>query len=241
MSPTIPSSEDTVLTQKSAQPTQISYASEVKRKLVHLSSLWMPVAMGVMPPILLRYYPQCQPRWILCAFFAILTLGCIGIECQYARRPDSFFSRVYARFFGRMIRGEVRSDQWIVSGGPYVLAGALVALLCFPAPIAACGMVVMLIGDTAAALVGRRFGRHKTINGKSIEGVLAFIGFGSLVCMVTVWLFGSTFPTTIYYLVLPAVTLAAMAELCEKQLHIDDNVSIPLMTGGVLSLVWLMG
>ncbi|MDD3470827.1 MAG: SEC59/DGK1/VTE5 family protein [Thermoguttaceae bacterium] len=236
MNPTNPSAD------VSAQaPTQISYASEVKRKLVHLSSLWMPVAMGLVPPILLHYWPQSQPRWLLCAFFAVLTLGNVGIEYRYARRPDSFFSRVYARFFGRMIRGEVHPGQWIVSGGPYVLAGAFVALLCFPAPIAACGMVVMLTGDTAAALVGRRFGRHKTINGKSIEGVLAFIFFGTLACMVTVWLFGSILPTGTYILVLPAVTLAAMAELYEKQLHIDDNVSIPLVAGGVLSLMFLMG
>ena len=201
----------------------ISYISEVKRKLVHLSSLWIP---GVM--VLLTEY-----RWWLCAMFGVVFAATVLVERWYARWPDAWISRIYGHFFGRMVRGGTPApNQWIVSGGPYVLAGAFLVLLCFPVALAACGMTVMLIGDTAAALIGRRFGRHKTVNGKSLEGVAAFILSGSLACVVCSWLLAM--PARIGWFIPVAVTFAAIAELFEKQLRIDDNISIPLVTAGVL-------
>ena len=92
----------------------------------------------------------------------------------------------------------------------------------------------MLLGDTAAALVGRRFGRHKTVNGKSWEGVIAFVIAGWLGCALFLWISGM--PQIFYLWAVAAVIPAAAAELFEKQLHFDDNFSIPLVTGMVLSI-----
>ena len=36
-------------------------------------------------------------------------------------------------------------------------------------------LAVLLTADAAAALIGRKFGKHKLVNGKSLEGTLAFI------------------------------------------------------------------
>lgn len=92
----------------------------------------------------------------------------------------------------------------------------------------------MLTGDAAAALIGRRFGRHRAPNNKSWEGVAAFLlvgggRAGALPCVCRsaprLFLAGTA-----------AIIPACAAELFEKQLHIDDNFSIPVIIGFGLQL-----
>ena len=134
-----------------------------------------------------------------------------------------------------MLRKEPVPGKLIISGGPYVLAAAALSLLCFPPLFAGCGMAVMLTGDTAAALIGRRYGKHKLVNGKSFEGVLAFVLTGCLVIFAVLAAYGIG-DRSLWYAVLPAVTAGCLVELFEKQLKLDDNFSIPLAVALVLFL-----
>lgn len=192
----------------------ISYREEVKRKLVHLSSLWMPLAILFLP------------RGVMIGVFAFCLIGSLIVEYLRAKRTP-WVTPVYDALFGRMLREEPRPGQWIISGGPYVFAAALVVTCLVPAPVAAASMAVMLLGDTAAALVGRKFGRHKLSNGKSLEGCLAFLAAGYAGAMI--FLQGAYWPEMI-----PAVFAGMLAECFEKNLHLDDNFSIPV----VAALVW---
>ncbi|MBQ4106115.1 MAG: phosphatidate cytidylyltransferase [Lentisphaeria bacterium] len=203
----------------------ISYREEVKRKLIHLSSLWIPTAMCLLP------------RWPLCLLFAILLILNLLVERARAKQMP-VITPLYDFFFGRMLRQAPAPDAWIISGGPYVFASATMTLALFAPPIAPAAMAVMLLGDTAAALIGRRFGRHKTWNGKSWEGVIAFLAVGYLgaALFLTVCHAG----TALYLCAIPGVILAAAVELFEKQLRLDDNFSIPLAVGiALLPAVWL--
>lgn len=199
----------------------ISYWEEIKRKGVHLSSLWMVAATLLLA----------KHQWISCVLFLVLLLLTLVSEHDYANN-GRYLGRLYGKIFGRMLREDVKPGQWIVSGGAPVLAAALLMNLLFPPVIAAGALTVMLTGDAAAALIGRRFGRHKTVNGKSWEGFGAFIlvGYGALAGLFALlglwdefWLWG-----------LAGVILAAVAELFQKQLKVDDNFSIPLCVGVVL-------
>ena len=206
---------------------EISYFEEVKRKLVHLSSLWMVVATLVVPHI----FPS--GRWINCGLFGALLILTLISEHDYAGN-GKYLGRLYGILFGKMLRKEVHPGQWIVSGGAFVLAAALLVNLLFVSVIAAPALAVMLTGDAAAALIGRKFGRHTAPNGKSWEGCIAFViaGYAAL-ALCTAF---SPAPEKFYLLGIPAVMLSCIAELFEKQLRLDDNFSIPLVTGLVLCL-----
>jgi len=206
----------------------IPYSQEVFRKLIHLSSLWMVA--------LIWFFPW--PKLLLFYFFG--TCLVLNLLCEYAYSYKvPVITPVYAFFFKNMLRGEVRPGQWVVSGSPPVFAAAALVCLLFPQKIAAIALGVMLIADTAAALIGRRFGRHKTVNGKSIEGVVAFniagwaFSIGLLACagQLTKWTVCGA---------LAGVFLASLAELFEKQLHADDNLSIPLVSGALIALSTLI-
>ncbi|WP_288608854.1 hypothetical protein [uncultured Victivallis sp.] len=201
---------------------QITYFEELKRKLIHLSSLWMVFAVVLIPN-----------RWITAGLFAFLLAGTLLWEHAYAcRRP--VLTPLYGFFFGRMLRKEPEPGAWIVSGGSYVLMAALLVTVLY-APLAAGGaLAVMLTGDAAAALIGRRFGRHRAPNNKSWEGVAAFLLVGGGVLALYLASVGA--PPRLFLAGAAAIIPACAAELFEKQLHIDDNFSIPVIIGFGLQL-----
>ena len=200
---------------------QISYMEEIKRKLVHLSSLWMVAAT-----LLLADW-----QYMAAALFGALLLLTLVSEHDYAN-GGRYLGRLYGKLFGKMLRDEVKPGQWIVSGGAFVLASALLVNILFPPVIAAPSLAVMLTADAAAALIGRKFGRHPAPNGKSWEGVISFVivGYGVLAAVTAI----AGAPEYFYIAGIPGVILGAAAELFEKQLRLDDNFSIPLCVGSVL-------
>lgn len=205
---------------------QITYFEELKRKGIHLSSLWMVVAIILIPD-----------RRITAAIFAVLLVITLLFEHAYACNWP-VMGPMYGFFFRKMLRKPPAPGAWIVSGGAYVLAAALLVVILY-APLAAAGaLAVMLTGDAAAALIGRRFGRHKASNNKSYEGVAAFIVVGAVALSI---LFAATeAPCKFYFAGYLALFPAAAAELFEKQLRLDDNFSIPLIVGLALQLAFLL-
>jgi dolichol kinase len=209
---------------------EISYWEEIKRKGVHLSSLWMVAATLLLP----YFFPY--GRWISCGIFAALLLLTLVSEHDYAN-GGKYLGRLYGILFGKMLRKEVKPGMWIVSGGAPVLMAALLVNMIFPPFIAAASMAVMLTGDAAAALVGRKFGKHKIANGKSLEGTLSFIAVGYIALSIVGIICHA--PEIFYLLGIFGVISSSIAELFTEQIKIDDNFTIPLTVGIVLSLMFL--
>ena len=208
----------------------ISYIEEIKRKAVHLSSLWMVAVTIVLPEIF--HYGQ----WIACSIFGVCLIITLISEHDYAN-GGKYLGRLYGKIFGKMLRNDVKPGQWIVSGGAPVLAAALLVNLIFPCPIAAAALAVMLTGDAAAALIGRRFGKHKLVNNKSWEGVISFIAAAYIFLALTA--FCCQMPLKFYIAGIFAVIAGAVVELFTDQIKIDDNFTIPMTTGVVLNMFML--
>jgi len=204
--------------------TDISYKQECFRKLIHLSSFWMVA--------LILFYRG--SKYDLVIFFTILFILNILCELAFSFKVPIIYP-VYNFFFGHMLRNEVKRGQLMVSGAAPVFATAALISLFFKQEYAAISLGVMLIADTAAALIGRKFGKHKLNSGKSLEGWIAFCFFGCLFALSTLAsLKLLTFSSGCFSIL--GVFLASLAELFNKQLHIDDNLSIPLIFGLMLSV-----
>ena len=205
----------------------IPFRQELLRKGVHLSSLWMVV--------LILYWPR-SGRSLFAFFLACLILN-LFCEFAYARNVP-LLAPLYGFFFRRMLRKNPSPDDWVVSGSPPVFLAAALTTLLFPRFIAAISLGVMLTADTAAALIGRRFGRHRLNGEKSAEGSAAFFAAGTLFAFIVLWYVGEASAGMLISAVL-GVLLAALAELFQKQLHLDDNLTIPLSCGAVMTLAFL--
>ncbi len=200
----------------------LSYSQEVKRKAVHLSSLWMPV-------LILNF-----PHTICLICFSSLLLLNVLVEYGYYKKHP-LIVKSYGRLFSNMLRSKETGEQFRFSGSPYVLGAALCSCLFFPPLSAATALSVMLVSDTAAALIGKAWGKHKiNHNTKSLEGSLAFFLSGVLVIFVFAQIFHMDHSFILRGLI--GTLIASFAETYENILKIDDNFSIPLIIGCCLSL-----
>ena len=200
----------------------IPYRQEVLRKCIHLSSLWMVVAMGYLP---------CMTN---IALFTILLIGCIAAEYGNHKKWR-LLTLTYGALFNTMLRENEKQSSFRLSGAPYLIGAALMCTVLFPTVIAMTAFTVMLIGDTAAALIGRRFGHHKINRGtKSLEGSFAFCTTGIAILLFFYLYYAQS---TIFLLFGSiGVVIGALTEAYENRIRLDDNFSIPLAVGICLHL-----
>lgn len=195
-----------------------AYRQEVLRKLVHLSSLWMPVAI--------LYLNTALAAAVFSAALALVLLF------EIIRKRPGQLSRMLNRAFGDVIRPQEYST-FRLTGAPFVLASGILLCLLFPSIIAATALAIALVGDTAAALIGRRYGWTR-IGNKSLQGSIAFFIAGMVAVGVTAW---ATHQPLAFMLSGAAAALAAAtAELYARALFLDDNLTVPLAAAAVM---WL--
>ena len=118
---------------------------------------------------------------------------------------------------------------------------ALFVMVFFFNPLACiCGVLALGIGDPAAAIIGRRFGKHKVRSHKSLEGMLGFVLASTL--GIFAWLMLTPHPELlatpawrVFVIALWASVVGAITEVyCQP---IDDNFAIPLTVAGAMGLL----
>jgi dolichol kinase len=116
------------------------------------------------------------------------------------------------------------------TGSLFYMLGCLITILVFGKYEATASILVLAISDPASSIIGRTWGRRPLFLGKSLEGTGAFF-FSALLLLA---FFRFSLPA-----VIGSACAATAAELFSARL-IDDNLSIPLVTGGALSVfsVW---
>ncbi|MCC6272434.1 MAG: hypothetical protein IT572_03105 [Deltaproteobacteria bacterium] len=125
-----------------------------------------------------------------------------------------------------------------ISSATWFMGAMLAVFLIFPKPAGILALYYTSVGDTAAGIVGSRWGRHKLGAHVSVEGCLAAF----TVCLVGTLLFASYgLPSfhprgwELWVFSLIAASVATVAEATIKKL--DDNLVIPLVSA---TAVWLL-
>ena len=171
-----------------------------------------------------------MPQKTAVCLFLFLLIGDFIFEYGYYKRYH-WARKTFGSLFYKTLRNkEITNEKFHPTGSIYVLTAALICSCFFNKYAAIIGLTVMLVSDSAAALVGKAFGRVKIYKNKTLEGTLAFFFSAVLVNIIlsNLHLFGM-------YSVI-ACLAATLAELFEDKIKIDDNLSIPLLTAGILSL-----
>jgi dolichol kinase len=111
---------------------------------------------------------------------------------------------------------------------PYAIA-ILLTLLTFPKTVALIAIYTLAIADPLSALVGITWGRHRVVEGKSLEGSGAFLAATALIAGVTLYVaVGPTVGTLVGAALAIGVAGAAFEML---PIRLDDNLTIPLFVG----------
>ena len=185
-------------------------AQELRRKSIHL--------LGLIFPILYVFTTQHTATIAVGAFLAIA----LGVELLKVLLPA--FRGIFVRIFSPMLRSQERRGG--LTGATYYLIGSFLCILFFDKTLAIVCLCFLTLGDLFAALIGKQWGRIKLFSRKSLEGSLACF----IVCTAVALLIG------LHPIV--AIVGALVATLIELlPTGVDDNVTIPLISGLAMHLL----
>jgi dolichol kinase len=199
----------------------IHYRDELVRKLIHLFSLSIPV--------IYYFIPRNEAILIL----SIITFVALCLDLTRYLSPS--VGKVFYNVFGFLLRKhEIDNRKKNLNGATYVLISALICVILFPKVIFITAFTILIISDTMAALVGRKFGSHKFLS-KSLEGTLAFFISASIVVFFT----PKVMNLPLEYLV--GIISAAVGAIVENISFgfADDNLAIPISVGFTMWLLYL--
>lgn len=190
---------------------------ELRRKVLHLLGLIAPLSVVV---------------WGKWPTVIVLGLGSlIALTGQFLQVRSARFNEWIHRRFGSMMRENERravGEPIVLNGATWMTISALLTFLCFSAPIGIAAFTLAILGDTAAAFVGIRYGRHTILGSrKTIEGSCAFLGTALLVVIVL--------PELAFWQGAVGALAATLAEA--SAIFVNDNLLVPLVSGAVMSLL----
>jgi dolichol kinase len=194
---------------------QIDYRNELARKAIHLSSISIPIV----------YYHISQELALMILIPIFLGFLVMDLVNRHIKPLRAW----YLKTFSSMLRThELDETKHSFNGATYVTLGAVLAVWLYPKMIAIAAFAILIICDTAAALVGRKFGKTKIVGEKSLEGSLAFF-----VCAVMVILVVPKLSFTVGLIIAVTATLVELFPIKLFGYPLDDNLTITVIAGGV--------
>ena len=186
--------------------------SEYKRKLIHLFNLAIPFGY-------LYVFPE---KWVFVKLLSILMV--LFIIFDILRHKVTWVKSLFSLFIDSMLRSHEQEGK--LTGATWVMIGAVISIILFSKPVAIIALIFMSLGDTAAGLIGQRYGKHKIWN-KSWEGF-----FGGLFVCIIIGMNYSLLPMTIS---LSGAVAAMIMEIVP--IPLDDNFKIPLGAGAIMMML----
>ncbi len=191
----------------------INFKGELLRKSIHLCSLSIP--------IIYNFISKHEALTIL------IPITVVSVLVDFSRYYIPSLNKMIMNLFGFIMR-EHENDlkKKNLNGASYVFIAATLALWIFPKIIFITSFTMLIICDIAAALIGRKFGKHKFLS-KSFEGTFAFFVFGIIVVLFTPKVNGDL---SEYLIGIFAGAIGAVIENISYG-WADDNLTIPISIG----------
>jgi dolichol kinase len=193
---------------------------EIRRKLIHLTGLSVPLGILI--------------------FGKIYTAAMIAIALVVALALEA------GRLKGRIRLPEVRDhEQEKVAGYIYYIIGSLITVVVFQPMIAVTAMLMLSLGDAASGLVGSVLensnvrGHNERWRIKPFPIVTAMF----LTCLAIGYLSSAitNLPFQVYLAGAVGATIADSIALVFYNRGLDDNLTIPIFAGSMMSLAVLVG
>jgi dolichol kinase len=201
------------------------------RNDLHMARKTWHCGMGVFMSL---FYGIGFPKAV-CVSILVIALG-VFLTAEYARLTFPKFNAYALKAMGPIMR---KSEIDKMSGTPFYISSVLLAILIFPKPIAILSILFLAIGDPMSSIFGITWG-HKSYrfsNGKSLIGTAAGMG----ICSVITFFYLATTGVSL----LPALCIALAGGIAGGgaemiPLEIDDNFSIPLVSGLALWITFVI-
>ena len=202
---------------------------EINRKLLHGLAIALPVGIFYGPGFF--KVEQSMACYIIGGIFLVTLL------IEGYRLHNKTGRKLFRHMFGGMMRNE---ESGKLTGATWVLGGSvLCSLLALISPVAAAaafwGLTLFILGDAAAALIGKAFGRTR-IGRKTLEGalgcyvlcvLLSILVLPQLPMFLATW--GGQLALWQILLISAVITILEFFPIRLGKLTINDNLYVPAM------------
>ncbi|NMC61131.1 MAG: hypothetical protein GYA51_17380 [Candidatus Methanofastidiosa archaeon] len=185
---------------------------ELKRKIFHEIGLLIPMS-----------YMFVEKKD---AIFGISVVVLVFVFMEFLRLRYNVWNEFIPKVVGKSVREYEKVD---LSAATYFIISSFFTILLFNKYIAIAAITYSSIGDLFSAILGKKYGKIKYMGGKkSVEG--------SLACFISCFFVG-----LLLFNPFNAIIGALAATFAEGFLiRINDNLSIPIISGSILTLVSLI-
>jgi dolichol kinase len=188
-------------------PAHTTLRRELQRKSFHIGMIIVPVWVYLMPHTT--------------ALLGLILATFATVAIDLLRLSDHRLRKFFLRLFRSLIRPH--EEEHLLGSTHYMIA-ALLSVVVFDHEIAIAALAFLVLGDAAAAIIGKRFGTPM-FWGKSPQGSLACF----VVCLTVGWLLLAS-----PWLALVGAVTATVAEAMPSPL--DDNMRVPIFGGIAMQL-----
>jgi len=177
------------------------------------------------------------PKAIALEIIIPMTIAFVIVDLSRYEVP--VVSTLFYKYFGFLLRKrEIDVKKHTLNGATFMLISATICILLFPKFIMVCSFSVLILGDAASAVFGKRFGKHKVsaTTPKSYEGALAFVVAGMVAVALTPKI---DYQLAEYVIGLAATIVASGAEVFSYNI-VDDNIAVPISFGLTLWALYVI-
>lgn len=184
------------------------------RKLFHLSGSIVAIGYLIIPE---------RSLYLLILLPFLLAFLLVDILRLTSPRLNEIFFHLFSPL-------TAEKDIHQLNGSTYYLISSSLAILLLPREIAIASMFYLSIGDSMAAIIGKKYGKVKILN-KTLEGSLSCF----ILCFFVSLFFFNWKISMIGAIFTTLIELFSSGDF-RSPLLLDDNLLIPLLSGGILLL-----
>ena len=194
------------------------FKNELARKFVHLLSLF----------IIFIYFLAADFFSEKIALIILVLILMVFIEFEYFRIEWGSKIPIMNKIWAYLRRTKEKDK---LGGDVFFLIGAILVLAVFNVHVAIAAILMTTFGDMAAALIGKKFGKHKLLTTKSWEGSIAELIVNTIIGIIIFIIYPglSLLAWQQWIIILIMAITATFVETIVKKL--DDNLLIPIFAG----------
>lgn len=190
----------------------LTLLQEIKRKTIHIAILLIIILYAILEKSVSKQI----------ALFTLVFILLFLLVTEYIRLELN----IEVPIIRQIIKAK---EERKMHGAIYFLTATILALAVFDFKIALAALLMTVLGDMFAAIVGRRFGKTLVFKNKTLTGCL--------IELVVVLIVGLIVLNNIYIILAMAFT-ATIIETFVNEL--DDNLFVPLFAGFVGQLLFFL-
>ncbi|MHC1604700.1 MAG: diacylglycerol/polyprenol kinase family protein [Candidatus Methanofastidiosia archaeon] len=211
---------------------------EFKRKNVHYLGLVVPVLYYFVPKTFMLIFISLSLVSFLIIDYCRLYKNIRILNWFFGKKPykkslkikslnkkNDIEKEIIIPTIGEIMRKEEKKG---FGAQTYFALGCLITILFYSKYIAISAIAILVVGDSAAALVGKSYGKHKIYRSKTLEGFLSCLIISFFICLILL-------PLSIAFV---GSVVAAVTELFSRKLN--DNLSIPIVAGLAMTIADIM-